>query len=47
MEIQLVECVGGDKSSVGVGEMAVAHRQEAYYRAVAVKEKEENLLLHL
>ena len=45
MESPVVECVGGDQGSVGVGEMAVAYRQEAYYRAVVVKEEEENLLL--
>ena len=46
MESRVVECVGGDQGSVGVGEMAVAHWQEAYYRALVVKEEEDNLLLH-
>ena len=31
---------------VGVGEMAVAYRQEACYCAVVVKGEEENLFLH-
>ena len=46
LESPVVECVGGDQGSVGVGEMAVAHWQEAYYRALVVKEEEDNLLLH-
>ena len=46
LESQVVECVGGYQGPVGVGEMAVAHWQEAYYRALVVKEEEDNLLLH-
>ena len=45
MESQVVECVV-EQGSVGVGEMAVAHWQEAYYRALVVKEEKDNLLLH-
>jgi len=44
LESQVVECVV-EQGSVGVGEMAVAHWQEAYYRALVVKEEEDNLLL--
>ena len=45
LESQVVECVV-EQGSVGVGEMAVAHWQEAYYRALVVKEEKDNLLLH-
>ena len=44
LESQVVNCVV-EQGSVGVGEMTVAHWQEAYYRALVVKEEEDNLLL--
>ena len=39
--------LGEIQGPVGVGEIAVAYRQKACYRALVVKEEEENLFLHL